>query len=78
MIVHMCNFKEEYRKKRQETSGRDMMTEMNEERMLWILPKDVREMRPEEIARYQPSPKGASAEVKPIFLKDYIKNNGIK
>lgn len=74
MLVHLCNFQEEDRIKRQYVSGRDMMTEMNEDRMLWILPKDVREMTPDEIADYQPSPKGASAKYKPIKLQDYLDN----
>lgn len=73
MIVHMCNFNNESRDRRQYTSGRDMMTEMNMDRFAWILPKDVRKMRPNEISRYQPSPKGNKAEIDPILLKDYIK-----
>lgn len=72
MIVHMCNFTEEYRKRREYITGRNMMDELK--RYAWILPKDVRQMRPEEIIRYQPSPKGLPAEFKPILLKDYIKN----
>ena len=75
MVVHMCNYDAESRSRRQYTSGRDMMTELGTERLVWLLPKDVREMRPEEVARYQPSPRGASAEFKPILLKDYIKEN---
>lgn len=69
MIVHMCNFTEEYRKKREEVTGRNMMTELK--RYVWMLPKDVRKMRPEEIAKYQPNPKGVPAEIKPILLQDY-------
>ena len=72
MVIHLCQFQEKDRQRRAFYSHRDMLTELHRE--LWILPKDVREMTPEEMMEYQPSPKGAPSKHQSFPLVDYINN----
>lgn len=72
LVVHMCNYTPEYRERRKFFANRDMMEEG--ERLLWKLPKDVRQMTVEEIADYQFGYRGAPPKYAPIKLTDYLIN----
>ena len=73
VILHLCHFTEEYRKKRaffEHSKEEDLLN-----RNLWILPKDVRQMTTQEIADYQPGPHRAPSKYPSILLKDYLKKH---
>lgn len=70
VVAHNCWLTEEYRQRRcffENSKERDMLN-----RPIWFLPKDVREMRPEEIAEYQPGAHGRPPIHPPIKLGEYL------
>jgi hypothetical protein len=72
VVVHVCHLTEEYRARRQFFDNRNMKEETK--RLLWKLPKDVREMTAEEIADYQFGHRAAPPKYAPIDLEDYLLN----
>jgi len=74
VIVHLCRLTEEYRKNRQFCDNVDFVAE-SMDKAVWILPKDVREMKAVEIADYQPGHRQAPSKYPSITLKEYLLNN---
>jgi len=75
MVIHLCHYTKKYRKMRQFFDNRDMMGETK--RLIWKLPKDVREMTAEEISDYQFGYRQAPPKYKPVDLEDYLLNKNL-
>ena len=73
VVLHMCHFTEEYRKKREFFDNKNFIYECR--RVIWKLPKDVRKMTVEEISDYQYGAHHAPPKYNPIDLDTYLKNN---
>lgn len=72
LVVHLCHFTEKYRAFRKHVNHEE--DNYLENRLLWFLPKDVREMTVAEIQEYQFGFRQAPPKYPPIKLVDYIKN----
>ncbi len=70
VVVHLNHLTEEYRERRQFFDNTDYKT--RNERDLWFLPKDVREMTAVEIADYQPGHRQAPPKYSSIPLEEYL------
>jgi len=74
VMLHMCHFNDEYRKRRQFFDNISWIDE-SQDYPVWELPSDVRIMTIEQIAEYQPAPHGRPSKYPSIILREYLKNN---
>ena len=71
LLVHLCHFNEEYRKRRQFADNIDFW---ERKRDAWLLPRDVRTMSVEEISQYQPGYHGSPPMFPSIPLEEIVNN----
>lgn len=74
LILHLCHFDENRRKKRQFFDNTPWFQE-SMDYPVWQLPKDIREMTVKEIADYQFGVHGSCSKYPSMTLKEYLKNN---
>lgn len=76
LVVHMCHYNEEYRRRRQHFDNTPWLQE-SLDYPVWLLPKNVKNMSISEIAEYQPGAHGAPSKYPPTTLREYIKINNL-